>query len=258
MKKIIPLAFVILGTSYGNQASAHVGYRSLENLNPFIASVSGDHGWYDGTQTTLGNSHAVRWFSFTLNQDTNVNVNVDSLGAGAFPNYSSAGVQSTTTPTFTSIGDLDVGFSIYKGLLPSSATGQAAVYENANWDHDSDPNTPNIPTYPAATGNLGLFNALADVTMGNDNGEIGTIEYITHMNNQGSGASESLQNYFLQAGTYSLAVGGTVGDFTPEGFSGIYGIQAQVSAVPVPAAVWFFSSALTALIGFSRRKQLAA
>ncbi len=34
-------------------------------------------------------------------------------------------------------------------------------------------------------------------------------------------------------------------------------LQAELSAVPIPAAVWLFGTALVGLVGFSRRKQSA-
>lgn len=259
MKKIIASVVVLLGMVFASQANAHVGYRSLDSLNPFVASVTSDFGWYEGTQATLGNSHDLRWYSFTLAQDSYVDISVANTGAGSFPNYNGAGVQSTTTPTFTSVGDIDVGFSLYSGMVPASA------FENAVWDHDGDPLTPTVPVYPVAPGNNGLFNALGDVTMGNNSNVISTATYLTHVNDFGTGITESLNGYLLQAGVYSLVVGGASHPlFDVDGITllndGTYGVVASLSVqpVPVPGAVWLFGSAMAGLIGFGRRKSLAA
>lgn len=247
MKKLISSAVVILGATFGGQANAHVHYSDMAlGGTPYVNSVSDGFGWFDGTQATLGNSHKVRWFSFTLAEETNVNINVANLGAGEFNKSDAAGT------AFVSTGDIDVGFSLYQNIFPSDATGQSAVFENATWDNDNDSNTAPIPTYPALVGNLGLFNSFADVTMGNSDGEIGTINYIAHMNDNGVGGAELL-NVLLQAGTYSLAVGGATA-----GLTGTFAVQADVSAVPVPAAVWLFGTALMGMVGLGRRKQAAA
>lgn len=56
----------------------------------------------------------------------------------------------------------------------------------------------------------------------------------------------------LTAGTwYAVAAGGSGGS------TGAYTITANLSAVPVPGAVWLFGSAIAGLVGVSRRKRAA-
>ncbi len=234
MKKIISSVVVFVGLLLGSQAYAHVGYRNLDNLNPFVASVGYDNSWYQGTQPTLANSHDVRWYSFTLEQDSNVNISVKNAGPGTYPTYNGAG--DDTGNTFPVLADLDVGFSLYKGLVPLSA------FENAEFEGE--------PVWPVADGNNGLFNAVGDTTMGNNSGVINTIEFITAVNDNGVGATESLSNIFLLAGVYSLVVGGAAADGIG---AGAYGVIASVQPVPVPAAVWLMGSALVGLIGMRKR-----
>lgn len=236
MKKIISSVVVFLGLLLGSQAYAHVGYRNLDNLNPFVASVGYDDGWYQGTQPTLADSHTVRWYSFTLEQDSFVNISVENAGIGTYTTYNSSGVD--TGNTFPVLADLDVGFSLYKGLVPASA------YEGANIDGE--------PVWPVADGNNGLFNAVGDTTMGNNSGVVNTIEFITAVNDYGLGATESLSDFFLLAGVYSLVVGGAAADGVG---AGAYGVIASLSVqpVPVPAAVWLMGSALVGLIGMRKR-----
>lgn len=245
MKKLITSVVMLTSLLFGSQAFAHVGYRSLDALNPFTASVTSDHGWAQGLEPTLANSHDIRWFSFNLTQTSDVTINIANTGAGAFPNYNGAGVQNPdpAKASFTSIGDLDIGFSLYSGLLPAAAFENAAV--------------GGIPVYPAAPGNNGLFDADNNVTMGNNSGVIGTINYIGHKNAGGVGVSESQLFSNLGPGNYSIAVGGAV---TGGSNLGIYGVTAglAVQPVPVPGAVWLFGSAIAGLIGFGRRKQPAA
>jgi hypothetical protein len=258
MKKLVLSLVGIASLIFGGQAFAHVGYRSLDVNNPFTDSVTSDFGWYEGTQATLGNSHDLRFFSFTLAQDSYVDISVASTGAGDVTRSSST-VAGGSGSVFTSAGDLNVGFSLYSGLLP------AAAYENASWDDDADPLTPNVPVYPAAPGNNGLFNALADITMGNNSNQINTITYLAHANDFAAGDTETLNSFFLQAGIYSLVVGGASEPaFDIDGTTllngGTYGVVANLSVqpVPVPGAVWLFGSAIAGLIGFGRRKSIAA
>lgn len=258
MKNIIAAAVVLFGMAFATQANAHVGYRSLDVMNPFVASVTSDFGWYQGTEPTLGNSHDIRWFNFTLAEDSFVDIFVAATGAGTFPNFNGAGVQSASAPTFNSVGSLNVGFSLYSGLVPASS------YENAP-----------VNNFDAVNFN-GLFNALGDTTMGNNGGQVNTIKYITSKNDSNSAyLPEYLTNYFLKAGEYTLAVGGASAPiYDADGITllndGTYGIvaylgvqslaaaAAAVQPVPVPGAVWLFGSAMAGLIGFGRRKQLAA
>ncbi|MBS1214589.1 MAG: motif putative anchor domain protein, partial [Proteobacteria bacterium] len=167
MKRNVSFAVVLLGLMFGSQAFAHVGYRDLNALNPFTASVTADHGWAAGANgTTWGDSHAIRWFSFNLTQDSLVNISVANTGAGTFPNYGGNGVQSATAPTFTSVGDIDVGFSLYRNLLPTAAFEGAT---NAAYITDTNPTglVYSVADH-APAGSTGLFNALGDVTMGNN------------------------------------------------------------------------------------------
>lgn len=252
MKKYA-VAAALVGMAFGNQAFAHVGYANLDNLNPFVSSVTSDHGWSDGAGTTWGDSHHLKWYSFTLAADTDVKIEVSALAAGTYPTYSNAtGVQGSTNGipnTFTTTGALgDVGFSLYRGLFPQDFK----VYENANWDDDNNVITPNVLTYSveghAPAGSTGLFNANGNVTMGNDKGAVYTIDWLSAVNDN-TGATETLFKH-LTAGYYSLAVGG-LGGISGDKFA----VSAQVSAVPVPAAVWLFGSALAGMGVIGRRKQ---
>lgn len=259
MKKKYAIATALTGLVLGNQAEAHVGYRNIDLLNPFLASVTSDHGWAEGADGTWSDSHHLRWYRFSLASDADVEIRVSNAGPGTHPGYNASGVQSVINgvpSTFTSVGDIDPAFSLYRGLL---ATPPApAVYENAVWDHDGDSNTPKVPTYSVAdhapAGSDGLFNALGDVTLGNDAGQIFTIQWLAAVNDHAGTAPETLLIH-LAAGDYSLAVGGGDANGTNVG---TFAVTAQVSHVPIPAAVWLFGSALAGVSVFGRRAKAHA
>lgn len=74
---------------------------------------------------------------------------------------------------------------------------------------------------------------------------------------QGTGATATLTR-FLTAGNYTLILGGYDGTTAGANLAYTATISAAASPVPVPAAVWLFGSAMAGLIGFNRRKQIAA
>lgn len=264
MKKIIASVVVLLGMVFASQANAHVGYRSLDVNNPFTDSVTSDFGWYEGTQATLANSHDLRWFSFTLAQASYVDISVANLGAGNFT-ASSRTVPGGAGSAFTSVGDLDVAISLFSGMVPASSV-------------ESVTNVPAVGIHPGGLGgfavtgqgittigtNAGPFGAGIN-TLTNTGGATSSISYLAHANDFGSGLTEALNHVFLAAGQYTLLVGGaSLPLFDVDGITllndGTYGVVASLSVqpVPVPGAVWLFGSAMAGLIGFGRRKSLAA
>ena len=72
-----------------------------------------------------------------------------------------------------------------------------------------------------------------------------------------SGYDSFISYHFTDAGTYVIAISG-YDDFDFNGTGGdtdfIYSVE--ISSVPVPAAVWFFGSALIGLVGLGRRKNI--
>lgn len=270
MKKIIASIVVLVGMVFANQANAHVGYRSLDVNNPFTDSVTSDFGWYEGTQPTLANSHDLRWFSFTITAAGNYDISVANLGAGAFT-ASSRTVAGGTGANFTSVGDLDVAFSLFHGTVPASSV-ESITRTGTNPDGTPIFNGFAVPGQGITTDGFqhspsSLF--AGDNTLTNSKGETSTISFITAVNQHGTGMTEALTNYFLNAGIYTILVGGASAPlFDTDGITllndGTYGVVASfmatpaVQPVPVPGAVWLFGSALVGLVGFGRRKNLAA
>ncbi|MCK9607637.1 MAG: peptidase M10 [Methylomonas sp.] len=258
MKKIIASVVVLIGMVFATQANAHVGYRSLDVNNPFTDSVTSDFGWHEGTQPTLANSHDLRWFNFTLAQSSYVDISVASTGAGTFAS-SSRTVTGATGADFTSVGDLDVAISLFSGMVPASSVESIT-------DVNGTLNGFPVPSQGITTigTNAGPFGAGIN-TLTNSGGETSSISYLMHANDFGSGLTEALNHIFLNAGQYTLLVGGASeilfdDDGITELNAGTYGVVASLSVqpVPVPGAVWLFASAMAGLIGVSRRKSIAA
>lgn len=260
MKKITTLVVAIAGLAFGGQANAHVGYRDLGVANPFQRSLTSNIGWADAAEANWGDSHHAAWFSFTLAQDSKVSIQVDALAAGTYPNLLASGAPNATTPTYTATSLTDIGFSLYKGLF--NAAGGAA-YENAyHFAVPGDTTSAHVLWNDfAAQGKEGGWNANGDSTLWNDAGNAATIDFVAAVNNLTNG-TEQLLNVFLTAGSYSIAVGGAVLPTDALADHGSkHAVQAQllsVQPVPVPGAVWLFGSAIAGMIGFNRRKQIAA
>ncbi|MCK9607636.1 MAG: peptidase M10 [Methylomonas sp.] len=241
---------------FGGQAYAHVDYTVLPQNADITTDVITDFAWYEGTQPALANSHDFRWFSFDLTEPSKVNISVAATGAGNF---------SGSEGPVSSVGALDVAFTLYNGVVPlesiesDTLTGTGFI-GFGGFDDQGVATTQDQTTAASAFVGAGP----GDVTLGNADGDWATIGYITHVNNGGSGVTELLNNWLLQAGTYTLLVGGASQPiFDVDGITllndGSYGLIANLSvqAVPVPGAVWLFGSAIIGLIGCGRRKTVA-
>lgn len=248
MKKIALSLLALASFLFASQALAHVSYRSLDVSNPFQRSVTSNVGWADAAEANWGDSHHGAWFSFSLAQDSLVSLQVTGLAQGTYPTLRADGQALTNSGApsnpYTTVANLsDVGFSLYKGLFPASA------YEGAN--------SGGVPYINfSAQGKEGGWNALGDTTLYNNSGAFATLDFITAVNTS-SGNTETLINFFLTAGNYSIGAGGAINPALGD-HDGTYGIQAQllnVQPVPVPAAAWLFGSAIAGLIGVGKRKR---
>lgn len=163
--------------------------------------------WIAGTNPSLGDSHAVQFFNFHLDQPAYVNI------------------------TWTQGSDgLDPAFTLYRGLL---------VYYGHD-DAESDPLNPLDAAFApiqndkdtgtvadvqgivspfrdtvspqSASNNFqfyqGQFNALDGWSQGRTDGDWwSAVQYLTHRNDN-HGGFETLSNQFLPAGDYTIAAGG--------------------------------------------------
>lgn len=226
-------------------ASAHIGYngRDFGTVVPNAApvtltnqTVSGNHGWADGTDYDFGDSHKVRAYRFTL----------------AAPAYVTLTFSASTNGD-TQNGGLKPAFSIYKGLahLPpiSTAPGGSA-------DHDGSAISQ---AYLASLGQgtkEGVFRALNDWRVGGENqtgpefnfdaadglstfvfkgyaadGDATLFGPATGIVGDGNADGTVTKSLYLPAGDYSVFVGGAsyAAQFpTPD--ATVYGVTGTVSA----------------------------
>ncbi|AEG01144.1 VPLPA-CTERM sorting domain-containing protein [Methylomonas methanica] len=257
MKKIISSVIFIMSLLIAGQAYAHVDYTVLPQDTPFTTDVLTDFAWYEGTQPGLANSHDFRWFSFDLSGTSKVSISVAATGAGDF-----VGNEGPVS----SVGALDVGFTLYSGVVPLESI-ESDTLTGTGFGGFGGFNDQGVATTQDQTTAASAFVGAGpgDVTLGNADGDWATIGYITHVNNGGAGVTEMLNNWLLQAGSYTLLVGGASQPlFDGDGITllndGSYGLIANltVQPVPVPGAVWLFGSAMAGLAGFGRRKKGAA
>ncbi len=157
--------------------------------------------WIAGTNPTLGDSHAAQFFNFHLDQDSYVNIDWTQESTG-----------------------LDPAFTLYKGLLVYQGHDDAPSdplnpvdnnFRPVQSDKDSGTATDVLGIVSAYRNTLtnsapyiGQFNALGGWSQGRQEGSWwSAVQYLTHKNDN-AGASESLANYPLPAGDYTIAAGG--------------------------------------------------
>jgi hypothetical protein len=170
-----------------------------------------NYGWFDGTKTTLGDSHNLAggdFFKFHLAQDSFVSI--------TFSENSAAGL-------------LNPAFSVYRGLLPDEAHDDAGFDPLNPMGANPNPPPPFIKVAsPIDTGTtnscgsispfrntanitfVGQFDADGSWSMANASGTCANwavIKYMTHVPPQG-GTSVSLLSYLLPAGDYTIAAAG--------------------------------------------------
>ena len=232
-------------------------------------------GWVDGTDADLGDSHQIgglsaRWYRFTLNQPGLVSISL---------------IQNTD--------GLDPAFTLYRGAFPLSAHDDT-VTDPLN---PVDPNTF-LPVQSAIDADPsgqylrhsgyrdtvnqtyeGQFDAFGSWSMANDATQTATVEYVLAVSGTSDsdpsrgltwggngnhdtaiGTGESLLQYYLPAGTYSIAAGGErCNDAGAACRSPLYSatFSLHVQPVPIPAAFWLMGSALGTLGLLGRRRMRA-
>lgn len=170
-------------------AAAHIVYFDIPSLgtptvNPdgsttyaLTRSLAGNGAWANATDADWGNSHDIPWYSFTVTNP-----------GGALIDLSLAGGIDRVGPLVVR-GDFAPAFTLYSGLLPESA-------------HDDN------GILPLPFGKDGAWQALADTTMANDAGEIGTVTYLAHAGEvNGTAQTVSLDDQYLAPGSYTVALG---------------------------------------------------
>lgn len=255
-RAVIAAVIAVGAMAWAGNAAAHVEYIDL-NLSGGIGSNDMKrYGWIAGTNPSLGDSHNVSFFKFHLNQDSSVNI--------------------TMTSTQNELG-LNPAFTLYAGLMGDLAHDDTAfdplnpVDGPPSFNKIASPVDDGVTTDALGrvspfrdTANSdfeGQFNALGSWSMASDPEDGGVwrvIEYLTHKND--TAGNESLLDYFLPAGDYTIIASGaacntTALSCTSPLITGIVSLNA--SPVPVPAAMYLFGTGLAGLAGLARRQQKA-
>ncbi|SFW16217.1 FxDxF family PEP-CTERM protein [Nitrosovibrio sp. Nv17] len=262
MKRSLRIALLLSGVA-PLPALAHVDYTG-QDFGTFTGSttasstlanrtVDGHYGWADAADADWGDSHKGRFLSFTLENAASVTVSVQS---------------NTLTPNPQG-GVLLPGFSLYEGLAAYLAHDYS---EPAFAWRDAQP-TPENPL--AAT--EGYWNALGSFQTANDAGETSFLTFIgyavdgtfanfghasTFPGIVSDGVADGFvsQTFSLDAGTYSLVVGGATyaGAGTSAG-NRAYGFSATLDVAPVPEPeTWAMLLAGLGLVGTIARRRSSA
>jgi len=133
-----------------------------------------------------------------------------------------------TTLGGATLNNDNFGVTVFTGMDTTTAN----YSHHGGWNNASKPETTSNPFYAAGVGS--------------------GMTYLTH------DATVDATNYlefYAQAGqVYTVALGGNgVGTWSQN----VAGYKLNISAVPVPGAVWLFGSALAGVVGLRRRNQTA-
>lgn len=248
----------------GSEAQAHIGYSGrdlgsftgLETRSNTIGNqaVTGNFGWVDASDASLGDSHKGRAFRFHLDNSAWISLSV-SANAGA---------------TATSVGGLLPGVSIYSGLaaIAPFATSQTALPSSA--DHDGSEASLAWRTDYALktfgpgsdyTATDGSWNAVGDWKIGGDGDlpgdftQLSTFKYAISGWDQDGDGSVVVQGQ-LAAGDYTVFVGGTdMANKTSANATLTYGMTTSLTVASVPEpTTWAIGIMGTALLLTIRRR----
>lgn len=224
-------------------AMAHIGYtgRNLgsysgagpESISITNQAVTGNFGWADAADASLGDSHKGRAFRFTLAGDEWVSLTVQA-NAGA---------------TATSIGGLLPGVSVYSGLAAIAPFAPTQTPLPPGADHDGS-NASLAWRTEWAIANLGpgldwnatdgCWNARGDWKIGGDGDlpgdftRLSSFQYRLSASDDDRDGMVNLQGV-LGAGDYTVFVGGA--DLASKGSvdaGRAYGMSVSLAVSPVP------------------------
>ena len=203
--------------------------------------------------------HAGRWYNFEVTSAVNTNIQVTSNSAAdwapAFTVYRTAGEWGGGTATFTETGLV--------GNTPHNFNATGNIGDNGTlWmqqgaaGNTADSNAVATMAYA----NSGATHHAFDMMSGAQNtnwaehvhtgvhAKDGALTYSGGVTGSVSQGNAELTLADLDAGWYSVYVGGADASLTNSPFS------VQVSAVPVPAAVYLFGTGIIGLLSARRKK----
>lgn len=232
-------ALVVIAPS----AMAHIGYtgRNFGSFNGLdVASLSitnqavtGNFGWMDAADASLGDSHKGRAFRFTLTGDAWVSLTV----------------QANPSATATSIGGLFPGVSVYSGLAATAPFPPTQTTLAASADHDDSEASLSWRTAYAQSqlgANLdwnatdGSWNATGDWRIGGDGDLPGDFTQLSSFQYRLSASDDDRDGFVrlqgaLGAGDYTVFVGGVdIANKTSVDAGKAYGMSVTLNVSPVP------------------------
>jgi len=253
MKKSIVSSLALAGLFISGQALAHIHYHEAAIDGPALTEAMTAHGW----------GYATDFFGGPAVDDGNTGRYLGDSHLMTFYSFNNPTAQEVTITLTSQAADLDPAFTLSKGLLPLEAHDNTAIDPlNMPGAAGSRAPHPKDSAYYDSNQYLreGQFNPFGKWSMANDAGEWAETDYVAHANNNtgmGAGQFETL-TLFLQPGDYMIAAAGaTLDDLLPVANLATLSITAATTAVPVPAAVWLFSSALAGMGVIGRRRKEA-
>jgi hypothetical protein len=279
----------LLFMAFARPAFAHVKYYDLILSGPSITfSTYYNNGWYNGTQPTLADSHLLNgaaFFKFTLTQPADVTITFAdtsptpgalnpafSLYRGLLPTNGhdlapfDNNNPTNPVPPFNFIASqVDNGITVDGQGYVSPFRDTAHITFNGQFNALGDWSlaTTTAPAWTATNSTPGTsaYNANLAAAVSASPSQWSVIQYITHVSPAG-GNSVALTNYYLPAGTYTVAAGG--GNAVAAGTNNLSGtISFSQSAptptssvpVPIPSGVLAMLAAALSGLGYFFRKK---
>lgn len=239
------------GRDFGSFTGLSYGSATISNQ-----AITGNYGWANAADGTLGDSHKARIFRFHLDNEAYV-----SFTFSANPNA-----------TATSVGGLIPAFSVYQGLAATApfATSQTALPSGA--DHDfGDASTAwrtawakdNLGVSYDYTATDGSWNALGAWKIGGDGDLPGDFSQLSTFTFKGFGVDfdkdgTATAGFRLSKGDYSVMVGGNdIANKLSASAGSAFGVSGTitVTAVPEPTLLALATAGATLLVVFSSRNK---
>lgn len=240
------LATLVIGLGSVTSGLSHVSYptggsRDFGTLvpgGPAISlatnpTVSGDHGWADGTDADFGDSHKVRGLRFTLSAPATITLTINAVTSGFLPGYSIYSGLAHLAPITAAPGSADYDTSAisldYLGTLGGVAK-EGAFTALTTWRMGGDNQTGPVFNYNAIDG-LSTFTYMGHAVDGTA-ANYGSAPGIVGDGNADGNVSGT---FSLPAGDYSIFVGGA--NYAATNPATTYTFGASIVAVPEPASL---------------------